>query len=93
MEEFRELFLGSDESTGYLTLGAMGDPLPRLGNRFRVAAPANTYVCRNGRIMAGVLLDTHWRRLASLLGRPELGEDPRYATALVFDRYNQNCPY
>jgi formyl-CoA transferase len=70
------------QSTGYLTLGAMGADLPRLGNQFRVAAPANTYACRDGRIMAGVLLDAHWRRLAGLLGEADLAEDPRYATAL-----------
>jgi crotonobetainyl-CoA:carnitine CoA-transferase CaiB-like acyl-CoA transferase len=70
------------QSTGYLTLGAMGVDLPRLGNEFRVAAPANTYRCRDGRIMAGVLLDAHWKRLAHTLGRPEAAEDPRYATAL-----------
>ncbi len=70
------------QSTGYLTLGALGVDLPRLGNQFRVAAPANTYRCADGRhIMAGVLLDTHWSRLAALLGRPEAGDDPRYATA------------
>ena len=68
------------QSTGYLTLAAMGDSLPRLGNRFRVAAPANTFQCQDGTIMAGVLLDTHWRRLAALLGRPELADDPRYAS-------------
>jgi formyl-CoA transferase len=68
------------QSTGYLTLGAMGVPLPRLGNEFRIAAPANTYACRDGRIMAGVLLDSHWRRLAALLGRPELAEHVDYAT-------------
>jgi formyl-CoA transferase len=68
------------QSTGYLTLGALGIELPRLGNEFRIAAPANTYHCRDGRIMAGVLLDSHWRRLAQLLGRAELADDPRYAT-------------
>jgi len=71
------------QSTGYLTLAAMGAPLPRLGNQFRVAAPANTYRTRDGSILAGVLLDAHWRRLADLLGRAELGTDPRYATALA----------
>jgi formyl-CoA transferase len=68
------------QSTGYLTLGAMGVPLPRLGNEFRIAAPANTYACRDGRVMAGVLLDAHWKKLALLLGRGELGSDPDYAT-------------
>jgi formyl-CoA transferase len=68
------------QSTGFLTLGAMGVPLPRLGNEFRIAAPANTYRCRDGRIMAGVLLDAHWRKLARLIGRPEAALDPRYAS-------------
>jgi formyl-CoA transferase len=68
------------QSTGYLTLGAMGAPLPRMGNQFRIAAPANAYRCRDGRIVAGALLDAQWRRLAALLGRPELADDPGYAT-------------
>jgi formyl-CoA transferase len=71
------------QSTGYIALGAMGVDLPRLGNQFRIAAPANTYHARDGSILAGVLLDSHWRRLAELLGRAELGDDPRYATAVA----------
>ncbi len=69
------------QSTGYLTLGAMGVDLPRLGNEFRIAAPAKTYACRDGHVMAGVLLDSHWKRLAHRIGRPELADDPRFATA------------
>ena len=61
------------QSTGYLTLGALDVPLPRLGNQFRIAAPANTYRCRDGHILAGVLLDSHWKRLAALIGRPVVG--------------------
>jgi formyl-CoA transferase len=68
------------QSTGYLTLAALGVDLPRLGNEFRIAAPANVYRCRDGRIMAGVLLDAHWKRLAERLGRPELADDPGFAT-------------
>jgi formyl-CoA transferase len=68
------------QSTGYLTLGALGVELPRLGNEFRIAAPARVYRCRDGSVMAGVLLDAHWRKLVTLLERPELAEDPRYAT-------------
>jgi crotonobetainyl-CoA:carnitine CoA-transferase CaiB-like acyl-CoA transferase len=70
------------QSTGYLTLGALGIDLPRLGNQFRIAAPANTYRCRDGLILAGVLLDAHWKRLARLIGHPETADDPRYAVAL-----------
>jgi formyl-CoA transferase len=68
------------QSTGYLTLGAMDVELPRLGNQFRIAAPANVYKCRDGRVMVGVLVDAHWKRLARILGRPELADDPGYAT-------------
>jgi formyl-CoA transferase len=68
------------QTPGYLTLGALGQPLPRLGNQFRVAAPANLYRCADGAVVAGVLLDGHWRVLARLVGRPELAEDPAYAT-------------
>jgi formyl-CoA transferase len=68
------------QSTGYLTLGAMDVPLPRLGTQFRIAAPANVYACRDGRAMVGVLIDAHWKRLARVIGRPELADDPGYAT-------------
>jgi formyl-CoA transferase len=68
------------QSPGYLSAGALGVPLPRMGNQFRIAAPAGCYRCRDGLVMAGVLVDAHWRRLAVLLGHPELATDPRYAT-------------
>lgn len=68
------------QSNGYLSLGALGDTLPRLGNEFRIAAPARVYRCADGDVMVGVVLDAHWRALATILGRPELGSDPRYAT-------------
>jgi formyl-CoA transferase len=68
------------QSNGYLTLGAVGDELPRLGNQFRIAAPANTYRCRDGMVAAGVLIDGHWKILARVIGRPELADDAAYAT-------------
>jgi formyl-CoA transferase len=71
------------QSTGYLTLGAMGVALPRLGNQFRIAAPANLFRCRDGSIFVGILLDAHWCRLAAVMGRAELSADPRYATGLA----------
>jgi formyl-CoA transferase len=71
------------QSTGYPTLGAMGVPLPRTGNEFRIAAPARVYPCRDGSVLAGAVLDAHWRLLAACIGRPELADDPRYATTLA----------
>jgi formyl-CoA transferase len=68
------------QSAGYLTLGAMDVELPRLGNEFRIAAPARTYSCLDGTVMAGVILDSHWKIMARLLGHPELADHPDYAT-------------
>jgi len=68
------------QSNGYPTLAAMGVALPRLGNEFRIAAPARTYPARDGWVAVGVLLDSHWKVLARTIGRPELADDPRYAT-------------
>jgi crotonobetainyl-CoA:carnitine CoA-transferase CaiB-like acyl-CoA transferase len=67
-------------STGQPTLAAQGLPTPRLGNTYPFGAPSNVYSCRDGWLYAGVLLDTHWAKLAAILGRPELAADPDYAT-------------
>ena len=69
-----------DSSTGLLNLAAQGVPTPRLGNTYAFAAPANAYRCRDGWVYALLVLDTHWKRLCGLLGRPELADDPEYAT-------------
>ncbi len=66
------------QSTGHLTSGALGLPAQRWGNEFGVAAPVNMYACRNGNVYAGILLDSHWKRLAILIGHAELADDPRY---------------
>ena len=66
--------------TGQPTLAAQGLPTPRWGNLYPFGSPANVYSCLDGWVYAGVLLDTHWVRLAELLCRPELGKHPDYAT-------------
>jgi formyl-CoA transferase len=71
------------QSNGYPMLAALGVDLPRMGSQFVVAAPAGVYRCADGYVMLGVLLDAHWRVLAGLLGRPELADDPAYATGRV----------
>ena len=67
------------QSNGRLTTGALGIPQPRFGNEFELAAPVNAYRCRDGHAFAGVLLDSHWKILARLIGRPEWADDRRYA--------------
>ncbi|HUY29008.1 MAG TPA: CoA transferase [Candidatus Binataceae bacterium] len=67
------------QSNGYPTLGALGMGPPRMGNEYGFSAPTNTFHCRDGIVMLGTLLDSHWKVLARILGRPELGADPEYA--------------
>ena len=54
---------------------------PRTGSILPNVAPANAYPTADGKehLISGNQ-DTVWRRLAEAMGRPELGEDPRYAT-------------
>ena len=60
------------QSNGNLTLGVMDLEIKRWGNEFPFSVPANTYQCRDGLVMAGVLLDTHWKVLARMAGRHDL---------------------
>jgi formyl-CoA transferase len=68
------------QSNGFLTLGALGIPNPRMGNESPFAFPANVYACTDGYIRLAVVLDSHWKILTRLLGRSDLSEDPEYAT-------------
>ena len=79
------------QSNGMLTLGAIGLPLPRLGNGSMLSAPVDVYDCSDGQIFLGVLLDSHWRTFARLMGRPELADDPRFATATARLRNKREC--
>jgi formyl-CoA transferase len=67
------------QSNGYLTQGALGLGPKRMGNQVAFAVPADVYACRDGQIYLGVLLDAHWKVLARIIGRPELGEHREYA--------------
>jgi len=63
----------------YLT----GQPGPRRGNRSVAAGPSNLYRCRpfgpNDYVFIHCATLEMWRTLTRILGRPELGDDPRFA--------------
>jgi formyl-CoA transferase len=60
-----------------------GAPVPRQGNRSVNAAPSNLYRCRpggpNDYVFIHVATVEMWKTLTRIVGRPELGDDARYA--------------
>jgi len=59
-----------------------GKPAPRQGNRSAAAAPSNIYRCHPGGSNDYVFIHCAtvemWKSLTKIVGRPELGADPRY---------------
>lgn len=75
---------------GIFTVGSDVNRVLRLGQAFpirpRTDVPNplyNSYTCRDGRrlFLLGLQPDRHWAPVVAALGRPELGADPRFATA------------
>lgn len=55
----------------------------RSGSILPGIAPSNVYRCSDGEYMIGANKDSLWQRLAEVMGAPELGTDPRYATHIA----------
>ncbi len=58
----------------------MGIIRERSGSFLPGIAPSNVYPCKDGDFMIGANKDAIFKRLALAMGRPQLGDDPRYAT-------------
>ena len=60
--------------------GALGRVRGPNGARIPTAAPSSAFRCADGAwILIGANSEPLWRRLAELMGRPELADDPRFA--------------
>jgi crotonobetainyl-CoA:carnitine CoA-transferase CaiB-like acyl-CoA transferase len=60
----------------YEKTGVVREP---TGTRLPRIAPSNVYRSKDGRwVVIAANHDTLWRRLAALIGKPELAEDPRF---------------
>ncbi len=57
-------------------------PPPRTGNRHGglAEAPYNVYPTSDGWLAIICVRDAHWQNLAKVMGRPDLVDDPRYAS-------------
>jgi crotonobetainyl-CoA:carnitine CoA-transferase CaiB-like acyl-CoA transferase len=49
------------------------------GNHHPLFAPFGTFACKDGWVAVGCPRDHFWAILTEIMGRPELGSDPRYA--------------
>jgi crotonobetainyl-CoA:carnitine CoA-transferase CaiB-like acyl-CoA transferase len=59
----------------------LGTQQPRTGNSIDWYAPYNAYMCGDGRyVHLACYNDKFFRNLCSAMGRPELGDDPRFVT-------------
>jgi crotonobetainyl-CoA:carnitine CoA-transferase CaiB-like acyl-CoA transferase len=52
----------------------------RTGSVLEGVAPSNVYPCSDGEFLVGANQDAVFRRLCAAMDRPELADDPRYAT-------------
>ena len=52
----------------------------RLGNRHPTIVPYETFDAADGEFVIAVGNDDQWRRLCTVMGKPELGTDERFAT-------------
>ena len=59
---------------------ATGSSPARMGNRHPTIVPYEPYPTKNGDFVLAVGNDDLWRRFCRVIGREELGNDPRYAT-------------
>lgn len=54
-------------------------PVPE-GNQHPILCPFGTFPAKDGQVTIGCPRDGFWRELVKIMGRPELADDPRYAT-------------
>lgn len=50
------------------------------GNGHPFLAPFGLFPAKDGHVALGIVDDAFWRRLATLMNQPDLGNDPRFAT-------------
>lgn len=69
-------------SLGLLFSDSVGPHPWRTGNRHSgyAEAPYNVFAARDGYVAVICVTDTHWREIASLIGGPQLADDPRFLT-------------
>ena len=68
---------------------ASGYVRERSGSVLPGIAPSNVYPCRDGEYLIGANQDTVFARLCAAMGRPELAQDPRYASHVARGKHQE----
>jgi CoA:oxalate CoA-transferase len=66
------------QTTALSRLLAEGRAPARVGNRHPVTVPVDTFQSKDGLFAMVAPSDAHFRRLCTLIGRPELADDPKF---------------
>ncbi|SIN59795.1 formyl-CoA transferase [Parasphingorhabdus marina DSM 22363] len=74
-----EAVLANMEST-VAEYSVAGHIRERTGSILPKIAPSNVYPTSDGSVLIGGNQDSVWKRMAAMMGQPELAEDDRYAT-------------
>ena len=54
----------------------LGTPKPIIGNRAAYVGPTDLYKCKDGYVFVAAIMNSLWRRMAAVIGRPDLIDDP-----------------
>lgn len=66
-----------NEGVAHLTTG---QPRPRRGHQHATIVPYQTFACSDGFVLIAVGNDLQYTRFCDFLGRPDLADDPQFAT-------------
>jgi crotonobetainyl-CoA:carnitine CoA-transferase CaiB-like acyl-CoA transferase len=58
-----------------------GESPKRMGSRHPGVVPYGQYAASNGNILLSTFSNGSWKKIVDAMDRPELGDDPRFATA------------
>ncbi len=72
------LALQQSSITSYCADGQLPE---RVGSAAPYSAPNQAFRTADGWVMVAAYMPERWRRLCAVLGRPELADDPRFATS------------
>jgi len=59
-----------------------GEIKPRMGNRYESTYPVTIYPCKDGHVALSASSPQQQELLYALIGKPELGQDPRFVSPL-----------